>query len=802
MNRSDSFRRRFLRTYLAVACAPLLLLAVATAWIGSVSLKTAAEQMQSEVAARVSSNVAQHLAEAVARVSTLDQYFDLQQTNSETTQDILSRTLTQSDSFQSLAIVDGGGDVLLFFDKASLTPPEDFAGSDLIRLLDKTTRSKAPTFGAFPQIDASGRPRIVLSYPLVDLKTGDVDKTLVAILQGEALWRILRETQLTADRDVYVMNGDGAVIAHRDPVIVQQGRRLEDPLNFGLRSGLHGDLVIMAGRKVRVEGVSYLIVAEEKLFAALSPAFRLITVIFALLCCGVFVAIRLSRKTNKQIVEPIDKISEVARAVGSGDLSARTELCGHDEISRLGQVFDDMTVKVQQLMMTTEEQKQILEVKNAEIQQKALHDALTGLPNRRYIDQHLSLVEIAAKEEQQDFAIIHMDLDRFKEINDTIGHDAGDYILKHAATVLNDVIDVNDRAFRIGGDEFVIVTSPAPSISASKRLAERITAAIRAPIPFHGHMLRVGASAGVAFGVDADKNAWATLVNADLALYRAKKEGRNRVELFTQDLQRQISENKQLADQLIVALERQEFFPVFQPQFYADTLELRGLEVLCRWNHPERGVLAPGFFWETASDMHMIGQIDKIIFAKAAEALKRLRAGGVVIPKVSFNVTADRLMLPDLADTLRASIDQDTKIALELLESMSLDTLSDPLQMSLDALREKHIEIEIDDFGSCRASIAGLMSVSPQAMKIDRQIVTPITHSERHLRLVEAIIEIGKTLSIEVVAEGVETDEHIEILKRFGCSTLQGYGLGRPMPEEDLAVFLGKRREVVALAAI
>ena len=793
MSKRASFRRRFLRTYLAVACAPLLLLALATAWIGSVSLKSAAEQMQGEVAARVSSSVAQHLAKAVSDIATLNQYADLKQTDSDATQKILARTLIQSDSFQTLAIVDSAGRVGLFFDKERLTPPDDFVDADLTRLITATRESKAPGFGAFRQIDASGRPHILLSYPLEDLRTGEVRKTLIAILQGEALWRILRETRLTEDRDVYVVDDSGALIAHRDPVLVQQGRRLEHPDAAGLRAGLQGDLVIMASRRVEVKGVSYLIVAEEALFAALSPAVWLITIIVALLFAGIFAAVRLSRQTNKQIVEPIEKISNVAISVGSGDLSARTQLYGDDEISHLGQVFDEMTVKVRHLMMTTEEQKRVLQEKNIEIQQQALHDALTDLPNRRYLDAHLSDVESRSKRDQQDYAIIHMDLDRFKEINDTIGHDAGDYILKHAAKVLNDTVREHDHAFRIGGDEFVIVVSPAPSTRAIEALAQRITSAIRTPIPFQGHMLRVGASAGVAFGRDADQNARAALVNADLALYRAKKNGRNRVEFFTQDLQRQILESKETADQLLVALERQEFFPVFQPQFYADTMELRGLEVLCRWRHPQRGVLAPGWFWETASDMHLIGQIDKIIFSKSADTLERLRASGVAIPKISFNVTADRLMLPDLPETLRTCINRDTAISLELLESMSLDTLSDQMQMSLDALREKDIEIEIDDFGSCRASIAGLMSVSPQAMKIDRQIVIPITHSERHLRLVEAIIEIGKTLSIEVVAEGVETDEHIDLLQRLGCSTLQGYGLARPMPEEELAVFLTQR---------
>ena len=615
------------------------------------------------------------------------------------------------------------------------------------------------------------------------------------------MWRLLRRANISPHGDAYILNAKGRLIAHRDMTLVQQGRDLSAPKRGGIRRGLRGDLVILASRSKTIGNTRYTFVAEAELIAELAPTFRLITANLLILLVGLIIAVRFARINNDNIVRPVERIAQVARGVGEGQLSLRTGLKGVDEICALGQVFDEMTDKVQHLMAKTEEQNKALVSKNDQIRHQALHDALTGLPNRRYLDQHLRAVESAAKDNGGDFAVLHIDLDRFKEINDTMSHSAGDCLLVHVATLLNESCGAGDIVFRAGGDEFVVVIHGAMPEQPVEVFIKKFSQLLERPISFEGSELRSSASIGIAFGRDAALDAGTVLSNADIALYESKHGGRNRSQYFTPALQKKIATDKALADEILIALERQEFFPVFQPQFYTRSLELRGVETLCRWQHPERGVLAPAGFLALAENRGLLCDIDQMIFAQSAKALHNLRQQGIQIPKISFNMTASRLELQDLSAEFREKIPASTEIAIEILESISLDVLSPSQQASLKTYRADGIRIEIDDFGSCRASIAGLISVSPHALKIDRAIIDPIVRSEQHMRLVEAIVGIGDALSIEVVAEGVETVDHIRILKQLGCASLQGYALARPMPVEDLTRFLQNGPPPALLAA-
>ncbi len=449
-----------------------------------------------------------------------------------------------------------------------------------------------------------------------------------------------------------------------------------------------------------------------------------------------------------------------------------------------------------------ETQMRTLEARKKEIEHQAHHDALTGLPNRRYLDAHLPELESRAHEQQTDFVLLHIDLDRFKQINDTIGHAAGDFTLCHAARVLTEEIGPEGLVFRIGGDEFLITLEDHDKDShRPAEIADRVVSRLNDPIDFEGHACRIGASIGIAHGSTANLDSRATLMNADMALYRAKTEGRNRYVFFSKDILNQVVKTKELSDQLFLAIEREEFVPVYQPQFYAGSLELRGLETLCRWQHPELGLLSPAAFLATAEEIHLSGQIDRMLVEKTGADLRRMGEQGCTIPKISFNVTAERLLHHDLPEQMRAALGPTVGIGVELLESMSLDTLSEPLRWAIASLQENGFAIEIDDFGSCRASIAGLISVEPDAMKIDRSIVAPIVQSSQHLRMVQAIVEIGETLNIEVVAEGVETPAHVERLQELGCSVLQGYALAHPMTADDLIRFLKGGGPKTSLAA-
>lgn len=477
----------------------------------------------------------------------------------------------------------------------------------------------------------------------------------------------------------------------------------------------------------------------------------------------------------------VGAILSLARGDHIGPVQLRSRAFGFGVLERALERLRLANLEREALVRQTEAQRQ-------EIQHQALHDALTGLPNRRSADALIG--RLSGEAGAENFTLLHIDVDRFKEINDTLGHDAGDAVLREVAAILTGMLGLSDRAFRIGGDEFLIHREGDVPEEDTSRLAGAIIEAMNRPIDYQGHACRIGASIGIAHGRDAKGEGSATLMNADIALYEAKSNGKNRYVYFAARLQEQTINRKKLSDQLHEALEREEFIPYYQPQYFSETGALRGIETLCRWNHPELGLLSPDDFMAQAEASMLVGRIDRILQRKAAEDLAMLRARGHVIPKISFNVSTDRLMHADFAEGLIAAAGHGTTVAVELLESMSLDSISESVRFALDALKERRIGIEIDDFGSCRASIAGLIAIGPDAMKIDGVIVAPITVSEQHLRLVRAIIDIGRTLGIEVIAERVETEEHARILREAGCAVLQGYALAQPMSAAALAVFL------------
>lgn len=428
-----------------------------------------------------------------------------------------------------------------------------------------------------------------------------------------------------------------------------------------------------------------------------------------------------------------------------------------------------------------------LEAARSRMEFDSLHDALTGLPNRRWLDDKLANLGLDRRPDP--IALLHIDLDRFKQINDTLGHAAGDVMLRHVAQLLRESVRSNDAVARIGGDEFVVLLSPPPLRRELDALVDRIINRAQVPLTYEGHECRSGVSVGVAVssgGIDTKQ----LLINADIALYRAKNEGRNRAVFFTGALQAEIISNKRCADDLLQALERGEFVTYYQPQFEAGSFDISGAEALVRWQHPTRGLLLPDQFLGVAEELNVVSEIDHFVLETALTDQKIWQEAGLMVPKVSVNVSARRLRDETLIDRLkRLSIKRGT-ISFELLESIFLDEREDVGVWNVDRIKDLGIDIDIDDFGTGHASIVSLLKLSPRRLKIDRQLVAPIVESERQRQLVRSIVEIGRSQGIEVCAEGVETAAHVRILQDFRCDQLQGYYFARPMPAHDLLTFL------------
>ena len=431
-----------------------------------------------------------------------------------------------------------------------------------------------------------------------------------------------------------------------------------------------------------------------------------------------------------------------------------------------------------------------LEATRVRIEYNALHDSLTGLPNRRYLDEMLQGLANRGFGADRSIALLHIDLDRFKQINDTLGHAAGDAMLIHASTVLRAKCREGDFVARIGGDEFVVLTTSNDSQDELAALAGRIVRRMHQPVSYEGHECRFGVSIGIARGCAGTLEGRQLLINADIALYRAKARGRNCYEFFSSALQAEVINTKRVADEILSGLERDEFIAYYQPQFDARTHDLVGVEALARWRHPTEGIKTPDSFIPIAEELNVMASIDRLILEHSLADLGRWDAMGLTVPRASVNVSLRRLHDEELIGSLRKLEIEPGRISFELVESIYLDDSDDVVCWNIDQIKELGIDVEIDDFGTGYASIVSLQKLHPTRLKIDRQLVMPILTDMAQRRLLTSIIDIGKAMGIEVVAEGVETMEHAAILRDLGCDILQGYAFARPLSAAALEDFL------------
>lgn len=422
-----------------------------------------------------------------------------------------------------------------------------------------------------------------------------------------------------------------------------------------------------------------------------------------------------------------------------------------------------------------------------EIELRSQSDSLTGLLNRRGLDRALSKRSNATRQT----ILVRIDLDRFKQVNDVMGHEAGDFVLCNVADIMRRTSHCDDALARVGGDEFVILCGPGRDEASAKALAEEILSAVMEPVLFDGKQCVYGASFGIAtsepFGLDHGE-----LLNAaDKALYDVKRTGRGAVAIYSEQMHVDAVRERALSDRLRTALANGEIVPYFQSQHHAKTGALFGVEVLARWQHPEDGLLTPDRFFEVVQQMGMENELDRTVFVQTIEIMDRLTAKGLVLPRVAFNVSAGRITDPGFVGEVCKSITKDRdRVAFEILETVSYEDSSEALSMTIDALRDLGFQIDVDDFGSGHASINSVLNIWPDILKIDRNLIRPIVENEQALRMAVSIIDLAQALDMQVIAEGVDSAEKAQLLSQVGCDVLQGYHYSRPMPADDLETLL------------
>jgi diguanylate cyclase (GGDEF)-like protein len=426
----------------------------------------------------------------------------------------------------------------------------------------------------------------------------------------------------------------------------------------------------------------------------------------------------------------------------------------------------------------------------AQIEHDALHDALTGLPNRRFLDLELARRKEECARTGRGMALLHIDLDRFKQINDTLGHGAGDAMLCHTADLLRANLRDADFVARIGGDEFLVVCDYSGRSTKLGALSRRVISRMRKRVNFDGNDCRLGVSIGISHEIGPDLNSKRLLVGADLALYHAKTAGGGRCVFYDESMRLQIEKRKEVTDDVILGVERGEFVTHYQVKVDAKTKLISGIEALVRWQHPVRGLLPPSEFLSVADDLDLVSRIDEIVMLQALQQLAIWDTRGFRVPNISVNVSSRRLSDPNLFKQLRDVSIPSGRLSFELLESIYLDDIDYVVKNNLQKIRSMGIGIDIDDFGTGRASMLALSRLRPDKLKIDRNFVSSILESNEQRQLIQWIIAIGHSLSVQVVAEGVENDQQAQLLASMGCNELQGYAFGRPVDGDEMTVIL------------
>ena len=439
--------------------------------------------------------------------------------------------------------------------------------------------------------------------------------------------------------------------------------------------------------------------------------------------------------------------------------------------------------------------EQALRHMQADLQQAAHHDDLTGLANRKRLTEFLKSDTVRARIARRDVGVLQIDVDKFKEINDTLGHAAGDATLVHIAHALRDQSAPGDLVCRTGGDEFLLICPGISTREALMRRAARLRKAIGEPFVWSGQSIRVDISAGACLPHAADTSGEALIQMADQALYSAKEGGRGQVVLYTECLGRKHMRQAQLTRDLHTAISAQQFEIYLQPQLLLPANRITGCEALLRWNHPEHGTLAPGEFLDAAERNGLLAEIDYISMNLALDALVRLRQAWKHDFCLSINVSGSILAdvnYPGLLDwALQSRGIEPGGICIEILETTILVDDGVDVAAAVDRLKRLGVRVALDDFGTGYAGLSHLSAFDIDAIKIDRSMTCRLETDQRSRIITRSIIRLCSMLGMKVVAEGVETQGQLDILRRAKCPLVQGFGLAHPMPVHDTIEWLG-----------
>jgi len=428
-----------------------------------------------------------------------------------------------------------------------------------------------------------------------------------------------------------------------------------------------------------------------------------------------------------------------------------------------------------------------------QIRRQASVDALTGLPNRTVFFDHLTMAIASSSRYGKSFAVLFVDLDRFKDVNDSLGHMVGDELLKKVGKRLKTSIRGMDTVARFGGDEFTIILPELNRGHDAAIFAEKILERLSRPFTIEDQELFIGASIGITVYPNDASDEITLLRNADMAMYRAKEEGRNNYRFFSPEMSVKATSRMQMEIDLRRALAEDELFIAYQPIVGVSSGEVIGMEALLRWDHPQHGLIMPDEFIPLAEETGLIGPLGEWVLGTACKQASEWIAEGLPALKLSVNISSQQLKYGLSSETITRQLAESKLppacLTIEITESLFMGDSPEAMAL-LAAIREIGISVSIDDFGTGFSSLSYLKSIPADFVKIDRSFITNLTEDPRDQALVKAIVSLAHAMGFQVVVEGVETLEQLEFMKPLNCGYIQGFYYSRPLPVAEFRQFL------------
>ncbi len=464
---------------------------------------------------------------------------------------------------------------------------------------------------------------------------------------------------------------------------------------------------------------------------------------------------------------------------------------------RVGRFFEDERRRSDEELTRRQEELAFL----------ATHDTLTGLPNRTLILDRVEQMLVRARRNQTPVAALFVDLDNFKSINDTLGHGAGDELLRAVAARLDGIVRATDALGRLGGDEFVVIAEELSLAAGPEMIAERLLEALKEPFKLSEQETRLTVTASIGIAMGERDSAEDLLRDADIAMYQAKWAGRNRFVVFESGMQDAVQSRMELEMDLREALERDEFFLVYQPTFDLRNMSPTGVEALIRWNSPARGLVQPNDFIPLLEETGLIVEIGKWVLGEACRQGATWRKAGYPI-SMAVNISGRQLDVDDFISDVREALAESgldpVALTIEITETTLMRNAEETARR-LAAIKQLGVRIAIDDFGTGYSSLAHLQRFPVDALKIDRSFITGLTHNDEGETLIRSLVQLGKALSIETLAEGIEQPQELTLLREEQCDSGQGFLFAKPLDvaasEEFLRNWRGPTAATVETAA-